>query len=382
MAGKIFLPAILLTKIKKMKKLLFIATVMAAALLSFDASAQWQRQITPNDTLKSVRVLSNGNTLISIYAPKARQVNVTGDIGRASKSFEKNGVWFFEFEGVKPGAYRYSFIVDGVQVIDPKSEIATNNRPSAIVDPTGKEFFSYNPNIEHGSVAVRSYWSKTSGQTRTMRVWTPAGYENSKKKLPVLYLVHGGGDTDTSWPSVGCAGDILDNLLAEGKMVPMVVVMPNGTFPGNEVPIFAQDLVTDIIPFIEKNYRVLTDQANRAMAGLSMGGMETLEAVFNNPTMFGYAWVLSSSFQPGQEPAKEAERLGCAAKIPTINKTVKEFVFTMGGKTDIAYQNGINTRNYLESIGLKFEYMDVEGGHSWYAWRQNLYDLAQRIFKK
>lgn len=354
----------------------------AASLITVDASAQWQRQITPNDTLKSVRTLSNGNTLISIYAPKARQVNVSGDIGRPARNFQKNGVWFFEFEGVKPGAYRYSFTVDGVQVIDPKSEIAANNRPSAIVDPTGKEFFSYNPNIEHGAMAVRSYWSKTSGQTRTMRVWTPAGYENSKKKLPVLYLVHGGGDTDTSWPSVGCAGDILDNLLAEGKMVPMIVVMPNGTFPGNEVPIFAQDLVTDIIPFVEKNYRVLTDQAHRAMAGLSMGGMETLEAVFNNPEMFGYAWVLSSSFAPGVEPAKEAERLGCAAKIPVINKTVKEFVFTMGGESDIAYKNGINTRDYLKKAGLNFEYIEVEGGHSWYAWRQNLYDLAQRIFKK
>ena len=361
----------------------FIFAATAALFVSFSADAQWMRTPTPNDTLQSVRVLPNGNTVFSIYAPKARTVSLSGDImSREAKTIEKNGVWSIEVPGVKPGAYRYTFVVDGVNVIDPKSDLAQNNRPVAMVEPDGADFFSYNPDIPHGAMAVRSDWSKTANTTRTMRVWTPAGYEKSKAKLPVLYLVHGGGDTDASWPSAGCAGDILDNLLAAGKMVPMIVVMPNGTFPGDEVPIFAADMVTDIIPFIESNYRVIADQAHRAMAGLSMGGMETLETTFNNPKLFGYVWVLSSSFKPGVAPETEAERLGVAGKIPEINKTVKEFVFTQGGPSDIAYQNGINTRNCLEKLGLKFEYMDVEGGHSWYAWRQNLYDLAQRIFKK
>ena len=365
----------------KMKALLTISSIIVLSATS--AQAQWMRTPTPNDTLQSVRVLPNGNTVFSIYAPKARTVSLSGDImSREAKTIEKNGVWSIEVPGVKPGAYRYTFVVDGVNVIDPKSDLAQNNRPVAMVEPDGADFFSYNPDIPHGAMAVRSYWSKTANTTRTMRVWTPAGYEKSKAKLPVLYLVHGGGDTDASWPSAGCAGDILDNLLAAGKMVPMIVVMPNGTFPGDEVPIFAADMVTDIIPFIESNYRVIADQAHRAMAGLSMGGMETLETTFNNPKLFGYVWVLSSSFKPGVAPETEAERLGVAGKIPEINKTVKEFVFTQGGPSDIAYQNGINTRNCLEKMGLKFEYMDVEGGHSWYAWRQNLYDLAQRIFKK
>lgn len=363
-----------------MKKAAIIA-IIASVLSPVMASAQWQRQVTPGDTLKNIRVLSDGTTVFSIYAPKATQVSLTGDIQAMGQPKVQNGVWSFTVPSVKAGAYRYSFVVDGVQVIDPKSEVATQNRPVAIIEPQGKDFFSYDPAIEHGSMAVRSYWSKTANMTRTMRVWTPAGYEKSKKKLPVLYLVHGGGDTDTSWPTAGCAGEILDNLMAQGKMEPMIVVMPNGTFAGDEVPIFAADMVTDIIPFIEKNYRVKTDQAHRAMAGLSMGGMETLETVFNNPTMFGYVWVLSSSFAPGKQPADEAKRLGCEQKIPVINKTVREFVFTQGGQSDIAYQNGINTRNYLKEAGLNFEFIDVEGGHSWYAWRQNLYDLAQRIFK-
>lgn len=363
-------------------KALKTTLIAIACMCPLVSSAQWRRVPTPNDTLQSVRVLPNGNTLISIYAPKARQVSISGDmISKPVTPVERNGVWSFEIPGVKAGVYRYSFNVDGIQVIDPKSEQAGNSRPLAVVEPQGKDFFSYNPDIEHGALAVRSYWSRTAGMTRTMRVWTPAGYETSKKKLPVLYLVHGGGDNDVSWSTVGCAGDILDNLFAAGKIEPMIVVMPNGTFAGDEVPIFAVDMVTDIIPFVEKNYRVKADQAHRAMSGLSMGGMETLEAVFNNPELFGYVWVLSSSFAPGKEPSAEAARLGAAAKIPVINKTVKEFVFTQGGPSDIAYQNGINTRNCLEGLGLKFEYMDVEGGHSWYAWRQNLYDMAQRLFK-
>ena len=362
----------------KMKALLTISSIIVLSATS--AQAQWMRTPTPNDTLQSVRVLPNGNTVFSIYAPKARTVSLSGDImSREAKTIEKNGVWSIEVPGVKPGAYRYTFVVDGVNVIDPKSDLAQNNRPVAMVEPDGADFFSYNPDIPHGAMAVRKYQSSILGTTRTMRVWTPAGYEKSKAKLPVLYLVHGGGDTDASWPSAGCAGDILDNLLAAGKMVPMIVVMPNGSC---DVSTFEKELVNCIIPFIESNYRVIADQAHRAMAGLSMGGMETLEATFKNPKLFGYVWVLSSSFQPGVAPETEAERLDVAGKIPEINKTVKEFVFAQGGPSDIAYQNGINTRNCLEKLGLKFEYMDVEGGHSWYAWRQNLYDLAQRIFKK
>ncbi|MCF0159609.1 MAG: endo-1,4-beta-xylanase Z, partial [Bacteroidaceae bacterium] len=262
-----------------MKKENLLLALTLALGMAVPASAQFQRTPTPNDTLQSVRVLPNGNTILSIYAPKARKVQLSGDImpwGQAIVPTEKNGVWSFEIPAVKAGVYRYSFVVDGVTVIDPKSEIATQNRPLAVVEPNGSnEFFSYRKDIPHGAMAVRSYQSREVGTTRTMRVWTPAGYEKGKDKLPVLYLIHGGGDTDTSWPTAGAAGDILDNLLAEGKIKPMIVVMPNGTIHTNdlqgEVPIFARDMMTDIIPFIESNYRVLTDRNSRAIAGLSMG---------------------------------------------------------------------------------------------------------------
>ena len=364
-----------------------ILLASAALLAGLTLSAQWQR--TPNDTLRSVRVLSDGKVMFSIYAPEAEQVGLAGDIvpwgTRLEPVKQDNGVWTITVPDVRPGLYRYHFVVDGVQVYDPRSETTTQNSALAVVEPDGTEFFSYDRDIPHGSVAVRSYYSTVIGEVRTMRVWTPAGYEKHCPKLPVLYLVHGGGDTDTSWPTVGAAGEILDRLLAEGKMEPMIVVMPNGTIHTEdlqgEVPIFAEDMTECIIPFVENSYNVYTDKDHRAMAGLSMGGMETLETAFRNIELFSYVYVLSSSFAPGRDPVAEAARLGVPGNVDRINASFRQFVFTQGGPTDIAYQNGIDTRNELERLGVRFEYNEVEGGHSWIAWRQNLYDLAQRIFK-
>ncbi len=373
-----------------MKTLKTIAAAALLAAVSLPASAQWQRTPTPNDTLQSVRVNPNGSVTYSIYAPKARTVSLAGDAmpwgAKVEAKEAPNGVWSFTVPNVTPGVYRYHFVVDGVQVYDPKAPSTVELGATAMVAPKGDEFFAYHKDIKHGAMAVRSYESKTLGTTRTMRVWTPAGYEKSSQKLPVLYLIHGGGDTDTSWPGAGAAGNILDNLLADGKIKPMIVVMPNGSIdvPGDftgEIPLFAQDMTTDIIPFIESNYRVLTDRKNRAMAGLSMGGMETLETCLQNIDMFNYVWVLSSSFKPGSDFKAEAERLGVFKNAEKINKTWKEFVFTQGGPTDIAYQNGVNCRKVFDEAGVKYEYGEVSGGHSWEAWRQNLYDLAQRLFK-
>ena len=218
-----------------------------------------------------------------------------------------------------------------------------------------------------------------------MSVWTPAGYENSSDKLPVLYLIHGGGDTYTAWPNVGCAGIILDNLLADGKIQPMVVVMPDGTIgrdASKEVAPFAKDMAVDIIPFVESNYRVLTDKDHTAIAGLSMGGMETMETAFQNIDKFSYVWVLSSSFMPGSDPMSEANRLNVPANVDKINKSFKKLIFTQGGPTDIAYKNCENTRKVLDAIGIKYEYEEnAQEGHSWGTWRADLYNLAQRIFK-
>jgi len=371
-----------------MNKIVRIFYLTAACLCALPSNAQWRREPTPADTLQSVRRLDDGSVVFSIYAPDADRVSLAGDVvpfgGRGSE-VRKNpdGVWNIILRDVKDGVYRYHFVVDGNNVYDPKSELAGETSALARIQSDGDSYYAMK-DVPHGSLSQRWYWSSTLNTWRRMHVWTPAGYEKSKKKLPVLYLIHGGGDTDNSWPGVGCANLILDNLLAQGKMVPMIVVMPNGTINGvpDEVPPFAQDMVTDIIPYIENNYRVAADKGHRAIAGLSMGGMETLEVALNNIDMFSYVWVLSSSLKPGADPAAEAERLHVGANADRINKTFREFVFTQGGPTDIAYRNGQNTRAEFEKLGVEFKYEEnAQDGHSWATWRADLYDLAQRLFR-
>ena len=356
--------------------------LLAALCCTLPLQAQWFRQPTPNDTLQSTRVLPDGKVLFQIYAPQASSVAVLGDLPWDKPvKFEKaeNGVWKGLCEGLGAGLFRYSFLVDGVRVQDPKAPLSAE-QASILTKGEG-----YVKDVPHGALAQRWYRSETLGCLRRLHVWTPAGYEKSAEKLPVLYLIHGGGDNDASWPGVGAAGWILDNLLAEGKMVPMIVVMPNGTIEGpdmmSEVPLFGQDMVTSIIPFIEANYNVVADQAHRAMAGLSMGGMETIETAFRHPELFSDVWVLSSSFSPGHQQEYIAE-IKLNEIAPALNRNFKRLVFTQGGPADIAYKNCQEALGYLKAAGVKYEYMEnAQAGHSWTTWRADLTVLAPTLFR-
>ncbi len=356
------------------------------------ALAQWQRTPTPNDTLQSVRRLADGSVVFSIYAPKARTVALGGEIvpfmseNKPVVTENPNGVWNITLKDVEEGVYRYHFIVDGVQVDDPKGEIASEKLGLAHIDD-GNSFFSMK-DVPHGAISQRYYYSKPLKKYRRMHVWTPAGYETSKKKLPVLYLVHGGGDTDSGWATVGCAGFILDNLLAEGKIEPMIVVMPNGSIRAqkrdmsDQMRNFTDDMMQSVIPFVESNYRVLTDKDHRAMAGLSMGGIQTLECTLENFEKFGYVFVLSGGFNPNLDYEKEAERLHLKENAAKINKTFRIFAHTQGGPNDITHISGEKTNQIFDKYGIKYEYSEpYQTGHTWSTWRNNLKDLAPRLFK-
>ena len=360
------------------------ALIIACAVLfgTVQVFAQWFRQPTPNDTLQSVRVKADGSVLFQIYAPKAEFVAIYGDLPWDKPvKFDKNedGVWQGVCEGLEDGCFRYNFLVDGVRVQDPKAELSAEQ---ASVFTKGE---GYIRDVPHGAVAQRWYWSSTLKCMRRMHVWTPAGYEKSRKKLPVLYLIHGGGDNDAAWPGVGAAGWILDNLLADGKMKPMIVVMPNGSIPGpdmmSEVPLFGEDMVQSIIPFVEKNYRVKKNRKSRAIAGLSMGGMETMETAFRHPSLFSYVWVLSSSFSPGHQQEYIADiRLNEIA--PELNRNFKALYLTQGGPADIAYKNCQEAMGYLKEAGVNFEYLEnAQAGHSWITWRADLEVMAPTLFR-
>lgn len=363
-----------------MKKIFTVAVLLlSCATLSAQFPGGGRPQ-SPNANLVSVEAHADGSATFRIYAPNAQNVGLAGDIMAMGAKFEKaeNGVWSLTLPKVDPGAYRYNFTVDGITVFDPKFRRLNEIKPVVEIVPEGQEMFWQQKDVPHGAVAQVYYKSSTMNTTRRMHVWTPAGYNASTDKLPVFYLIHGGGDNDASWPGVGKAGDILDNLLAEGKMVPMIVVMPDGSIATDK---FVDELANDIIPYIEKNYRTKTDSANRALAGLSMGGLETLESFMAHPDLFGYINVMSSGwFKDNKEMYAQGEkRLNEIAA--TLNKTAKILRFTQGGPADIAYENGKEMLKVFDKCGIKYEYSEMDGGHSWYVWRHDLYNFAPKLFK-
>lgn len=357
--------------------------LLAFILFPSVMAQQFNRTPTPNDTLKSTRVLPNGNVVFQIYAPEAKDVTISGDMvpwGKKPESHKsENGVWSITITDVKAGTYRYNFIVDGVRVYDPKAPDAY--KTSALIDvlPEGeKEFYALRKNVPHGAVSAIQYYSTATNSIRNMQVWTPAGYHVKNSKLPVLYLIHGGGDSEKAWPGVGRAGFIMDNLVAEGKCKEMLVVMPDG---GIDVSLFVKDFATDIIPYIESNYNVYKDAGHRALAGLSMGGLEVLESFMAHPDMFGYINVMSSGWFTNNKEMYQNGDKRLAEIATTLNKTARYLVFTQGGPEDIAYNNGKEMLKVFDKNGIRYEFGEMPGGHSWPVWRHDLYMFAQRIFK-
>lgn len=350
-----------------------------------------------NKSFVSTEILPDQRVAFRIYAPKAKEVKLVADGKWDKVEFTKDdqGVWEGFWKQADRGAYHYHFLVDGVVVNDPKSPIVSEAK-ALFMMTDGSDFFALKKDVAHGAMAQRHYYSKTLKKTRRIHVWTPAGFEKSKDKLPVLYLIHGGGGTDMSWASIGCAGNILDNLLAEGKIEPMIVVLPNGSVDIDtptmleRVPIFKMDLMTDIIPFVESNYPVYADASHRAIMGLSFGGLETLEAVIDHPKSFEYIGVLSSGWwisdvwkkERGWMDNKEKKAKRLLEIADDLNTSVKLLYFTQGGPEDLAYDNGVETLKLFDAAGIKYKYSEMPGGHTWMVWRKNLKEIAPLLFKE
>jgi len=364
---------------KKMLRLSPGFIFLLCCILQVNAQNFINRPSSPNDTLISYQVNDNGSATFRLYAPDAKSVQLAGDVKAVKTEKTDNGIWVMTTAPNIPwSVYRYCFIVDGMQVNDPKNPMVADFRPMVELVPKGESLFWQKKDVPHGLMSIVYYESKATNSTRRMFVWTPPQYFSNNKKLPVLYLMHGGGDNDTNWPGQGKAGWILDNLFAEGKITPMIVVMPDGSIP---VETFAHDLGSNIIPFIEANFRVLADASHRAIAGLSMGGMQLLETLVDYPDMFAYINVMSSGWSsriPGAFEKKE-ERLKAVA--PILKKNIKYFIFTTGGKDDGAAGLAPTTRALFTKYGIKSEFSEMDGGHSMYVWRHDLYNFTQKIFK-
>jgi enterochelin esterase-like enzyme len=299
------------------------------------------------------------------------------------------GVWALTTpRPFKPGAWRYLFNVDGVSTVDPRNvNLSPNQRgPQSILYVPGD--FSETRDVPHGALAtVRYVAASLNNARREMVVYTPPGYEKSSGRYPVLYLIHGGGDTAISWSTVGRANDILDNLIAADKKArPMIVVMPSGWTPsGGQVMTsdatkdpFTREMIEDVIPHIEKNYRVLANPDNRAISGLSMGGIQTLNIGLHHLGTFRYVVVMSSGWISGSD--REFFYKSEAAKIPKYNAQLKLFWWGWG-ETDIARANGLAVIDKFKSMGVKIETRETPGGHEWTNWRQYLHEVAPKLFR-
>jgi enterochelin esterase-like enzyme len=348
---------------------------------------------------KSAEQLLDGRVTFRICAPDATTVGLgssdnedispntfMGGTGRPMTKDEK-GLWSVTTpKPLAPDTYRYFFFVNGVRVPDPAALEFSLERSNvdSLIEVKGPEgdFQTFHNNIPHGVVAKIDYWSEPLGSVRRMHVYTPPGYEKDMKSYPVLYLVHGAGDSDHSWSTVGRANNILDNLIEAGKAKPMIIVMPNGHTP--ERPInagnmlqnndFSEDFLKVVIPYIDKNYRTIANADSRAMAGLSMGGAHTIRNGLTHPELFHYIGVFSIS---GGGEQYEKDNDAALKKAATDIK----MVYYAYGREDFVVRNADQLKGTLNKYGIPFMLHETDGGHTWINWREYLNNFAPHIFK-
>jgi len=283
-------------------------------------------------------------------------------------------------------------LIDGVAVADPASETfyGMGRMASGIEIPfKGDDIYAIK-DVPHGDIRIRRYYSTVFNSWRQFYIYTPAGYDiNTNEKYPVLYILHGGGEDERGWAMQGKTDLILDNLIAEKKAKPMIIVMPDGNtntdfagFGERVLRIFETELKQSIIPFVEKNYRAETDSKNRALAGLSMGGIQTLFVGMNNTDLFSYLGIFSSGWiLPMQKDLADAQYELIKKNIEVVKSNLKLLWVGIGGKEDIAYNNCQIMCSKFDEMGLQYLYDDYPGGHSWPVWRHDLYEIAPLLFK-
>lgn len=336
------------------------------------------------------QILPDGRAIFRMKAAEAQKVQL--DLHKKYDMVKNSeGVWEVITDSLTEGFHYYSIIIDGVAVCDPASETfyGMGRMASGIEVPfKGDDYYAIK-DVPHGDIRIKRYYSKITGSWRTFYLYTPPGYDqNINEKYPVLYILHGGGEDQRGWAQQGKTDLILDNLIAEKKAVPMIVVMVDGNIPlqafGEDgLLMFETELKESVIPFVEKNYRVKSDANSRALAGLSMGGLQTLYAGLRNTNWFAYLGVFSSGWiMPMQKDLADRQYEFIAKNKNNITTNLKLLWLGMGGKEDIAWQNCQLMLKKFDEIGLKYIYSEYPGGHTWPVWRNNLYNFAQLIFKE
>lgn len=380
-------------------------SILAAALaLALSTAAVAQQELSFRAPVTSPEINPDHSVTFRYRNPKAVTVQLQGDMFSDGKPVEMtegaDGVWTYTTAPLEGELYLYSFVVDGMRTGDPSNmyqnrDIATwTNFFTLSTQKDDKGWYYETHDTPHGTLSKRWYESPTLGATRRISVYTPAGYEKGKDKLPVLYLLHGSGGDEDAWVDLGRTCQILDNLIAEGKAKPMIVVMPNGVYFNNAAPGYAVNMFQpnfmnsrststveieqsfkDVISFVESNYRVAKGYQNRAIAGLSMGGRQSCAVSRSNPGTFAYVGMFSGAV-PADTPEQEA------ALATQMSKGKAPLLYWIAcGKDDGVKKNSMLLYDYCQSKGYPVEYYESEGGHTWRNWRVYLTIFAQKIFK-
>ena len=357
----------------------------------------------------SPEVAPNNATTFRLIAPDANKVALTGNwMQQTSASApqvnmvkDNNGVWSVKQDSLGSDLYLYNFIIDGVRINDPLNVYQIRDVSNVfnyfITNGENAEYYK-TKSVPHGSMIKQWYPSAINQAERRLTVYTPPGYEETKEKYPVLYLLHGMGGDEDAWPTLGRVAQIMDNLIAAGKAKPMIVVMPNGhtsnsATPGSsekgEYPI---EFVTpdvgsgdmesnfgEIIKFVEKNYRVKKDKKNRAIAGLSMGGSHSLFISSYYPNTFDYIGLFSAAYRINDKVKRDVYDNFEQNLLKQKENGYKLYWIGMG-KTDFLYKTGADFRKKLDDIGMKYTYRESEGGHTWSNWRDYLVEFAGELF--
>ncbi len=380
--------------------------VLLSAIACTQVAAQNYRENFPEDSYSPVtninrtsypRVLADNSVMFHVNAPQAQNVQI--DLGGTKYDMKKSasGAWTLTTKPQVPGFHYYSLIIDGVSVSDPASQTfyGCSRWSSAIeVKETGMADFEIQQ-VPHGEVRTVHYYSKVEETWRPLLIYTPAGYDEGKQSYPVVYIQHGGGEDHRGWMEQGRTAQIMDNLIAAGKAVPMIVVSANsnvrsrnggmgGGYSWQGMQTFRSELIDNVMPFVEKNFRVKKDRKNRAMCGLSMGGGQSFYIGLRDPDVFANVGVFSTGMFGGISGASnfdlEAEVPGMLTDTKTFNNQFDVFFISCGEQDPrIEYTRSIVKK--MRDSGVNVRFSSYLGDHEWQVWRKSLHEFAQYLFK-
>ena len=384
-----------------MKKFMFL---VCGCLMAMNSVAQ--QQLGQRARVQSPVVNADGTVTFNFYSPSAQRVSVSGDFDeirnqRLEMAKQENGVWTVTTKALNPELYSYSLSVDGQRFVDPANsyvnrDISTLSNIFIVTKSNDDKGHLYSVNdVPHGTLSRVWYDSPTLGQQRRMTVYLPAAYDG-KRRFPVMYLLHGHGGDETAWGDLGRASQIMDNLIAEGKCVPMIVVMPNGNPTCNAAPGWwhegmytpdgnafnqrgakasMEESFMDIVNYVDSHYKTIKKRSGRAVTGLSMGGGHTFGISRLYPETFDYYGLQSAAARVQQNDAKFNEQMS------RLFSSKPKLFWIAIGKEDFLIQQNNGLRQYLDEHKYPYEYYENDGGHIWRNWRIYLTMFAQKIFR-